>query len=491
MADLRRAIQTRPDQWKAYLSLAKAYADHKRAQEAEEQFRNALRVAEEQFQKGELDAYTICVLYRNRGAIHQELIRAREHQLGTQGKDVKKDPELQQYYQAAFDDYKAAIHAIERDTGGKVPTDSFEKEGLARAHFDRGRLYQRRAEYQKAVDEFNAVLNADPPSSLIHRLAVYRWRGDAQYQQDKYAAAVASYDQYLKTGSLSNAVGGLLAFGSDTILPPLTPIMVRRQFLQGGRTLADAFRARGFCHTKLDNFAAAIEDYSAAAELDPDAWNTYSLRGRAYLALAVYPLAGLDFDRAILLHPRDSDLYTGRGSARVKMGRMIPEGLQDAEDALKWAAQADQAARDAQQPNRMTASQWATLYYQAARIYAQAVDQLDKAVQRGEPPDSARRARYRDRGLALLLRAVDANEPRQRARFWQVTIQPDRDLEPLRGPEFVRLQEQYGRSVADLAREVDEAVRLAPHDQRVLLEGARTYANLAYTLFWQAYRGDA
>jgi hypothetical protein len=72
------------------------------------------------------------------------------------------------------------------------------------------------------------------------------------------------------------------------------------------------------------------------------------------------------------------------------------------------------------------------MYFNVARVYAQAVASLES-----EPPTDRwtanfLREKWQDRGLQLLAQALDMQPAAQAAHFWQSVIDTDKALNPLR-----------------------------------------------------------
>jgi len=79
---------------------------------------------------------------------------------------------------------------------------------------------------------------------------------------------------------------------------------------------AIAYYNRGFSYANLENYKAAIYDYSRAIGIDPDYADAYYNRGNAYANLENYEDAIADYTRAIRIKPDNSNSYRNRGIAR-------------------------------------------------------------------------------------------------------------------------------------------------------------------------------
>ena len=88
---------------------------------------------------------------------------------------------------------------------------------------------------------------------------------------------------------------------------------------EGKLTAWDYFQ-RGFAAGESKQWAAAIEAYTKAIELQPDDAYAYGLRGIAYDELGKYNEAVRDYDRTIELQPDNPEAYNNRGFNYAKMG---------------------------------------------------------------------------------------------------------------------------------------------------------------------------
>jgi serine/threonine protein kinase/lipoprotein NlpI len=313
-------------------------------------------------------------------------------------------------YQAALRDFATAIA---KDTPNGAPAD------LARDHAWRGRILHRLQQYEQAVAAYDRALRFWPEYT-----DAYLWRGEAQLVLKRYQAAAASLDAYVAR---------------------------HRQ------PVAAAFRARALARTELGRYAAAVQDYSRALELEPvtaaahvarglaDAGGPCTLfasadfaaalevqraraalhaaRGWVYLAYQAPLLALPDFEAAVRMNPHGGDAYNGRGLARVKLGRHQP-GAADADEALRQGP--------------VTPG----LCYDAARVFAQAVAAVPVNLD-GTYRDrlaQERRGRYRERAFSLLRRALRLLPLAEAERFCRQRVQRDSALDPIRrDPRFARL----------------------------------------------------
>src|SRR5262249_30056180 len=188
--------------------------------------------------------------------------------------------------------------------------------------------------------------------------------------------------------------------------------------------------SRALAHAGLGNYAGVVGDYDLALAIRPRDPLLHAERGWAYLILNDHERAREDFTEAIRLDPTEGHSYNGLGYALVKLGKAI-EGVREANKALQLGP-----------PTRR-------LFYNAARVFAQAYAMEAEAEQTSRGPGSRSDA-YREEALRCLVQALERREQERPAEFWQKVVGPDsrdrRDgaLYPLRGSRrFVDLAQQY------------------------------------------------
>lgn len=82
----------------------------------------------------------------------------------------------------------------------------------------------------------------------------------------------------------------------------------------GGYTAEEWYTRGGLNFYLVKDYQLAIEDFSKALELDPNHYNAYMARGRAYLAIDNIEMAVSDFSKAISLFPMlEPEPYAWRG----------------------------------------------------------------------------------------------------------------------------------------------------------------------------------
>ena len=82
-----------------------------------------------------------------------------------------------------------------------------------------------------------------------------------------------------------------------------------------------AYRGRAMAHRELQNYPAAIDDWSAALRLEPKSEMGYYYRGETQAAGGDHPAAIADFRRALYLDPHYIEALLARGRSLRGPGR--------------------------------------------------------------------------------------------------------------------------------------------------------------------------
>jgi tetratricopeptide (TPR) repeat protein len=290
------------------------------------------------------------------------------------------------------------------------------------AYLNLAQVYLARGQYEEAAEQAGTALRFRPPAQAV--VGYHVERGRRLLRDGRCEEALRACEAALELATdqpPAHALHGrtLLALGRYE--------EAQRSFDQylrsGGEEVSDVFRRRGLARMKLGKYAEALEDYTRALELAPDA-DIYQHRGWAHFFCDAWKLALRDFAKAIELDPKAADAYTGRGLARVMLGDYRGAAA-DAEEAL---------GRKPQTPEMM---------HNVACTFAQAVARVKADVQEADRQSLA--AGYRRRALEAVRQTLAMVRPEERSSFWHDKVLPDEALTPIRNDaEFQRLQEEYG-----------------------------------------------
>jgi tetratricopeptide (TPR) repeat protein len=207
-----------------------------------------------------------------------------------------------------------------------------------------------------------------------------------------------------------------------------------RYFADGGPAAAEVYRGRGQAHMKLRNYLGAVDDYTRALDMRPDA-DLHAHRGWAYFFSDAWKPALRDFQEALRLNPDHTDARIGRGLACVMQGQ-YREAVVDARSALRRKPQAPEMMHNIA----------CILAQAAARVEADATEADRKALAAG----------YRREALDAVRQTLALVPAEQRAAFWGDQVVPDRALDPIRDcADFQKLDREFRD-----ARPVSEDLRM-------------------------------
>jgi len=367
IADLNQAVTADPNSYAAYVNLALAYK-----QQAEYLPLQALALLAGP--EG-VTALLVSGIQRRQN---------RERAIAVLSKAIEQRPDVSRLYHergrlhlllndsvSALADFRLAVaHSL--NEGSAL---------LANDLIEIGQLLHRGKKYRDAEGVYRVTLGLRSAPVLVHRLIA-----DPLLAQRKYKEAAAELDLYLAVMPVASP---------GHVLPP-----------EQARQLSEALKVRGVLHEQQKNLRAALGSYTKSLELVRDA-EVLSIRGWAYLTYSAPHLAVEDFDEALKLKPNDGNALLGRADARVKLGRTT-EALTDAEAGLRGAVEP-------------------RTFYNAARVYAQAVGKFDAVGGTSRQSTEAR-----ERALTLLREALTRTPQAERKAFWNDYVLKDSALVPLR-----------------------------------------------------------
>jgi eukaryotic-like serine/threonine-protein kinase len=193
------------------------------------------------------------------------------------------------------------------------------------------------------------------------------------------------------------------------------------QYLErGGKVSVSLYRGLGLARAHLGDYAGAVEDYSQALELRPDA-GLYAYRGWAYILSEAWQPALADFEEALRREPANGDAALGRGYALVMLGS-YRDGVKAAQNLPGEPATPE-------------------MQVNLGCLFAQASAKVQGDAT--EPDRPARAAEYQKRAVGALRRAMELVPPAKRAGYWQDKVLTDKALDPIR-PHLGQLQAELG-----------------------------------------------
>jgi eukaryotic-like serine/threonine-protein kinase len=315
--------------------------------------------------------------------------------------------------------------------------------GLYQAHATQGQLEQRRGNFDLASAAFGrAIDHANDPGARVAllrtRALLHANRREATPPERTAALRDLDLALRLEPGDAPERAGDLVerarilfgltrydealtACGDALALAPdhadahqlrISALMALKRYddvlnscdayLAGGKPTVEILEIRGLARIARRNHSGAVTDYTRAIELraDLDAQTRSRLlnhRGWAFQFADAPRLALEDFEVSLRLVKDQSDAYAGRGLARVRLGEWR-KAVVDAEDAVRLAQRTSGSSDGVD--DQVQAQ------FNAARIYAQAIDHAAREVGREGERAVARYRAYRLRAIELLQQAL-------------------------------------------------------------------------------------
>ena len=231
IADLKAAIELKPNAYQAYVNLAQAYRRLDKLDLALEQLHRAVEL-----EPG------LAHLYRLRARLHLE----------------RNEPAL------ALEDFDQAIERENANSPYQVDD-----------HVERGRLLLRDGKHAEALASFDAALALRKDHSLAQRL-----RAEALFRLGRFEEVVEAFDRYLETGKPLESVyrGRGLARAELGQYPGAIEDFTKALELHP-TSAVQAYR--GWTHLVVDAPKLALRDFELAIELDPKNGDAYNGRGFA------------------------------------------------------------------------------------------------------------------------------------------------------------------------------------------------------------------
>lgn len=187
---------------------------------------------------------------------------------------------------------------------------------------DRGR-----GDYRRAIADFSRVLELDPGNvkALWDRAHAQRDIGEHERAIEDFTAALRHettpllyVERGLACAAINDFEAAIADFSEAILLDPQH---------------AKAFVFRANALLEQGKGEDALNDYSEAARISPDWDLPYYNRGLAHARLGRLDEAAADFTRAIELQPGDAAAYFNRGNIRVDLGE-LDEAVADYTSAL-------------------------------------------------------------------------------------------------------------------------------------------------------------
>lgn len=199
------------------------------------------------------------------------------------------------------------------------------------------------ADYLGAISDCTTAINLanNPTEPLLSRSIAY-------YRQGNYAAAIMDSDRVIalhKCDFRAYYNRALAYAGKQNYLKAIEDLnLALVQLPRMSHTLlADIYTDRGLAKFELADYQAAMQDFSLAIRLNPQAGRAYYNLGCTCFRHGDYYHAVSNFTTALQLNPNNSQAYLNRGIAKHQLGYQ-QAAIQDLQQASQsFLAQNNQA----------------------------------------------------------------------------------------------------------------------------------------------------
>ncbi|OKH52592.1 hypothetical protein NIES2101_14280 [Calothrix sp. HK-06] len=187
----------------------------------------------------------------------------------------------------------------------------------------------RQANYQGAIEDFNAAIKMNPKASKA-----FFDRGNVYYDMKNYKQAAADYSQAIQINpEFTNALlaRGNVYYQSGDMQAAISDY---EKVISLDKNNADAYNNRGRIRMNQGNLKAAIADFNQSIQLNPRFAGAYNNRGNARRLLGDLDEVIADFNRALAINPKYAEAYYNRGLVRYNSGD-TQGALKDYNDSLR------------------------------------------------------------------------------------------------------------------------------------------------------------
>lgn len=156
------------------------------------------------------------------------------------------------------------------------------QESLVSKYLENAELYYEDEEYEKAVDEWNKILEIDPEYEINYF--------DKAYAEDEIGFSSEAIDDYTK-------------------------------YLEQNSESHSAYNNRGLCQYNLEYYEKSIPDYNKAIELAPENPMYINNRANAYFCTDEYEKAIKDWNKVLNINPEYDINYYWKAIAEKQIGK--------------------------------------------------------------------------------------------------------------------------------------------------------------------------
>jgi tetratricopeptide (TPR) repeat protein len=185
----------------------------------------------------------------------------------------------------------------------------------AEAYFNRGRLYAKKDDDDKAIADYTKATQIKPDyvEAYVRRAGAYLRRGECEKAIADCNEAIQVNPRFAMAYCNRGVVYGNRGEHDKAITDYNEAIRLNPKF-------ALAYHNRGVAYSRMGRLDKAIADYTEAIRLDPKDALAYDTRGQAIMENGDHDKAIADYNEAIRLDPKYAQAYCNRGVAYENKG---------------------------------------------------------------------------------------------------------------------------------------------------------------------------
>lgn len=219
--------------------------------------------------------------------------------------------------------------------------------GWAQGDFQKGISYYKQGQYEKAVQEFEQLVKADPSYE-----SGFRVLGDSYLKLRQYDRAARAFHRAaeLDSGNFSSFLGAAVAeFNLGRYRDAIATLEKGKATAKAPKERYQWFQLRGSSHYNLEQYAEAVPDLEQAVSIQRGEYNDVFQLGLCYLNLGDFAKARQYLEQAVALGDKDGTAkqYLERVDYQQALAAIRDEHYTQAAQTLRAYVQAHPDEADA------------------------------------------------------------------------------------------------------------------------------------------------
>ena len=193
----------------------------------------------------------------------------------------------------------------------------------AEPYFYTGLIYEKRANYKKAIEYYDKVIELNPNFSAVYYQRARSY--DSLKQSDlalkdlrKFVELCPQEEENIQE-AFAKTYKKLRDIEKFDESQKKGIVALSKKIEENPEDSINYYNRAGIFNT-IGEYQKSLEDHNKAIELKPDRGSYYYSRARNYYSMGFYYEAINDYGKAIELNPNDSESYFGRSKAYFRIG---------------------------------------------------------------------------------------------------------------------------------------------------------------------------